>query len=195
MDENSYVWYTDEESFMASFWFTSDTHFNHENIIEYSKRPFKTLSQMNEVLIKNWNQRVKPEDTIFFLGDFGYRTANLALDEIVGRLLGKIIYVQGNHDGNNGLKTPILDMTLRLGGTNLRLIHDPADVGYFGGGLVLCGHVHENWRFQTMYCLGDINQPYDCCNVGVDVWDFKPVSINEILNEYRKWKKDQPEDS
>lgn len=53
-----------------TWWFTSDTHFDHANVIEYCKRPFSNVEEMNEAMIRNWNKRVMPEDTIFHLGDF-----------------------------------------------------------------------------------------------------------------------------
>lgn len=52
------------------YWFTSDFHLGHFNIIRYCDRPFKSLKQMNETLIKRFNERVNPEDLVFFLGDF-----------------------------------------------------------------------------------------------------------------------------
>ena len=50
--------------------FTSDTHFNHANIIRFCNRPFKDVSHMNEAIISNWNRVVGPEDIVFHLGDF-----------------------------------------------------------------------------------------------------------------------------
>lgn len=50
--------------------FTSDTHFNHTNIIRFCNRPFKDVSHMNETIISNWNRVVGPEDIVFHLGDF-----------------------------------------------------------------------------------------------------------------------------
>ena len=55
------------------FWFTGDSHFNHTNIIKYTDRPFKDIYHMNETIIKNWNERVKDEDTVFHLGDFCFK--------------------------------------------------------------------------------------------------------------------------
>lgn len=50
--------------------FTSDTHFNHTNIIKFCSRPFKDVSHMNETIISNWNRVVGPDDIVFHLGDF-----------------------------------------------------------------------------------------------------------------------------
>ena len=45
--------------------FTSDTHFHHANIIRFCNRPFRDVEEMDEILIRNWNEVVGPEDTVF----------------------------------------------------------------------------------------------------------------------------------
>jgi len=55
-----------------NIWFTSDTHFNHRNIIGYAQRPFESVEEMNEVMIERWNASVRGEDTIYHLGDFSF---------------------------------------------------------------------------------------------------------------------------
>ena len=50
--------------------FTSDTHFNHTNIIRFCSRPFKDVAHMNETIISNWNRVVGSGDIVFHLGDF-----------------------------------------------------------------------------------------------------------------------------
>lgn len=50
--------------------FTSDTHFNHANIIHFCNRPFKDVEQMNETIIANWNNVISQDDTVFHLGDY-----------------------------------------------------------------------------------------------------------------------------
>ena len=55
-------------------WFTSDLHFGHKNVITYCDRPWATVEEMNEALIKIWNDTVHPKDTVYCLGDFSMST-------------------------------------------------------------------------------------------------------------------------
>lgn len=82
---------------MTETWFTSDTHFGHKNILEYEKeaRPFETVEEMNEQLIANWNDKVRPKDIVFHLGDFAFGAINVP---IADRLNGHKRLVMGNHD-------------------------------------------------------------------------------------------------
>ena len=58
---------------MSKIFYTADLHLGHANIIKYCNRPFKDVDQMNETLIRNWNSRVKPEDTVIHNGDFCFK--------------------------------------------------------------------------------------------------------------------------
>ncbi len=82
---------------MNSIWFTSDHHFGHKNIIEFEKtfRPFNNLEEMHECLIERWNKVVKPNDTVFHLGDFCFGKGYI---KIAGKLNGKKRLIMGNHD-------------------------------------------------------------------------------------------------
>jgi len=173
------------------YWFTSDTHFGHENIIKYTNRPFKTLEEMNETLITNWNNRVQPTDTVFFLGDFCFKNGpngkkgegiSIKADDWIARLNGRIVFIKGNHDNNNGLKTIITEAVIEIGGYDINLVHNPAhlDVGFKFN---FCGHVHGKWKFQT-------TKKNVLVNVGVDVWNFRPINYQEIMEEFTKWQKE-----
>lgn len=80
--------------------FTSDTHFNHANIIDFCKRPFGSVEEMNEALIANWNRVVSKDDIIFHLGDFCFGGSEV-WNSILDRLNGKIYLILGNHDIQN----------------------------------------------------------------------------------------------
>lgn len=72
-------------------YFTSDTHFNLQRTLELSRRPFDSVEHMNNILIQNWNRVVKPEDTVYHLGDFGDITYREYLN-------GRIILLIGNYE-------------------------------------------------------------------------------------------------
>lgn len=80
-----------------TIWFSSDTHFGHENIIKYCDRPFKNVDHMNEVIIDNWNSVVSSGDTVYHLGDVALGQIDKSL-ACVSRLNGYKILILGNHD-------------------------------------------------------------------------------------------------
>lgn len=147
---------------------------------------------MDFVLSQRWNSRVKDEDTIFVLGDFCFkeRESGKTFKIYNDMLNGTKVFIKGNHDRNNGTKACIEAIDIHLGGKDFTLVHRSENGNPYCD-IVLCGHVHQHWKFKTWGCPFPIQ--YDCCNVGVDVWNFYPVTINEILKEYYKWKIDKKE--
>jgi calcineurin-like phosphoesterase family protein len=169
------------------YWFTADTHFNHANILKYCNRPFKNINEHDYVLIKNWNSRVKPDDIVFHLGDFCFKeTKDKSAKYYIDQLNGQIIFIAGNHDSHNGVKTCIQSIDIFLGGKHLMLVHKPEESAK-GYDLCLVGHIHQHWKFQTLFFRKW--GKWDVCNVGIDVWSGFPITINEILRAYYLWKK------
>lgn len=80
-----------------NIFFTSDTHFGHANIIRYCNRPFKDVTEMNETIISNWNNKVKANDIVYHLGDFCFGSSHDAVN-IINRLNGSIHLIKGNHE-------------------------------------------------------------------------------------------------
>lgn len=169
--------------------FTSDLHFGHKNIIEYCKRPFVDVDDMNEQLCQKWNARVKPEDTTYILGDFAMGPkANIYLRK---RLNGRVILVKGNHDRSSaamleaGFDEVHKNLLIDLDGYKLYLNHipvhlpDPTERTYEKGLVAspppyydyfLCGHVHTQWARNGK-----------TINVGVDVSNYIPLTLSELL--------------
>ena len=81
---------------MSAF-FIADTHFGDGNILRYENRPFATVEEMDQELIRRWNETVSPEDTVYLLGDFSFYGKEKST-EILSALQGHIRLVMGNHD-------------------------------------------------------------------------------------------------
>lgn len=77
-------------------YFTSDWHFGHRNVINYCNRPYADVDTMTKALIQLWNDTIKPEDTVYFLGDFSLNAK--WSKAITPQLNGHKIMVPGNHD-------------------------------------------------------------------------------------------------
>ena len=197
---------------MPKIWLTSDTHFAHRNSMRYCGRPFLTVERCDNAMIKNWNAIVKPEDTIYHLGDVAMHT--VPMKRILPQLNGKKILIVGNHDfiydyftktrGQKftdkmvveykaagfseiylsgyeiSVKDPLvgLDIPIRLSHFPTKNAYDPHHQDKHDnskpiddGKLNICGHVHQNWLKRG-----------NNVNAGVDVWDFKPISIDSIIS-------------
>ena len=116
-----------------NIWFTSDTHFNHQRIIELSDRPFQTLEEMNRELILRWNALVTPDDTIYHLGDFALgRTAEWPI--VCQQLNGYKVLTLGNHDGTRtkmlqtGFSVVEREVYIELGCATIWMAHVPPRV-------------------------------------------------------------------
>lgn len=194
--------------------FTADTHFGHANIIKYCNRyrfmnltekkimdrnipeeiknliiSKETLDKHDSTIIRNWNERVKDNDTVYILGDWCFRNSlggkkgegSIAKAEYyINQLNGRKVFIRGNHDSNNGVKSIITCAVLNSCGKSVFIQHIPPErkeeIPNFCN-LVLCGHVHEKWR------LGFVDD-IPIINTGVDVWNFYPVTLQDILRVY-----------
>lgn len=176
---------------------TSDTHFNHFNIIAYSKRPFQDVAEMNAAMIDRWNAVVQPEDTVYHLGDFAM--GNLALVEIIRKKLnGRIVLIRGNHDQTSVFKhfdRVERNLTIDVLGHKVLMCHNPRRLVELAVGvdLGLCGHVHDAW---TVRQVGDwlkgnphknqnpVRVAVPMINVGVDCWNFAPQVLERVVQQH-----------
>ena len=161
------------------FYYTSDQHFYHKNILKFCQgraNLWNDVDEMNEGLIENWNSVVNDDDTVFSLGDICF--GNI---DIVNRLKGKIVLVQGNHDKVNVLKSDRFETIvpyLEIKDNNKKII--------------LCHYKFECWNMShhgSFHFYGHSHgmRPGDnqCCDVGVDseFTNFTPVNFAQI-SEY-----------
>jgi calcineurin-like phosphoesterase family protein len=80
-----------------SYFFTSDTHFFHKNIIKHCSRPWDSAAEMNRELVSRWNRVVSPNDIVYHLGDVSFGSAKETV-ELLTQLNGRKHLVLGNHD-------------------------------------------------------------------------------------------------
>jgi len=177
---------------------TSDTHFGHYNIIKYCNRPFKSVEEMNEKLIHNWNEIVKPEDLVHFLGDFCFRNSPggnqgepFKYEYYASKLNGNITFYLGNHDSNSALKTKLISGVVRFANQNFWLIHNPAyaNPDYE---INIVGHVHDAFRIKQIEIKGKKTIVY---NVSTDVHNFKPITFDKVITDISKWRKNGCKDT
>lgn len=166
-------------------YFTSDTHFNHSNIIKYCNRPFNNINNMNNTIINNWNNTVKSDDIVYHLGDFCL-SSDEEIKNIFNKLNGHIILIRGNHDRkpvkfyeNIGFKV-LTHAPIILDEYKLMLSHVPLpDTKIKDGYLNLHGHIH-NKKISQDYPNNYSENKH--INLSVDVTEFKPISLDEINN-------------
>lgn len=167
-------------------YFSSDTHYFHKNVIQYCQRPFENVDVMNDLLIENWNDIVKNDDTVYFLGDLSFGSRD-ETKNILHELNGTKHLILGNHDEKfskawwlsagfttvHDYRNICLDHEVMF-----TMCHYPynsygnphfakPDAKSYPG---LCGHVHERWKVKE-----------NTINVGVDVWNYTPVSEHQIV--------------
>lgn len=175
-------------------YFTSDTHWYHKNIIAYCNRPFDSVEEMNKAMIDRWNERVKPDDTIYFLGDFAFCSESKAC-EIAYSLNGFKHWIIGNHDRGMSKSNKLCSAFQTIQdykriSPSVQYENDDGDVvevavpivlfhypimswdGKMHGAIHLHGHTHtaKGHQEKTGYRL----------DVGVDSHDYYPWSLDEI---------------
>jgi calcineurin-like phosphoesterase family protein len=158
-------------------YFTSDHHFGHAAARSFYRRPFGSAAEMNQVMIDRWNGVVEAGDEVWHLGDFAVRQSAERIGLLLGVLNGQKHLVVGNNDdaavtGCDGWQSVQHYGELVIGGIRLVLCHYPfrtwRDMGK--GAVNLHGHSHGR--------LKSLSRQFD---VGVDVWDFRPVRLDNIL--------------
>lgn len=176
--------------------YIGDPHFYHYNILKYDNRPFHSVSEMNETIIRNWKARVKPEDTVYIIGDVSWSDDLSSNNAIFNQLPGKKILIKGNHD------RPMRDMRYHFtevceykeindNGTKVCMFHYPILFwnGQFKDSVHLYAHVHNSQQWNIMEnTLAEVRAlqaiPMRAYNVGcmMPYMDYGPRTLKEIID-------------
>lgn len=158
------------------------THFSHDNIRKYCKRPFSSVKEMDECLISNWNSVIKKDDIVYHLGDI---TWGDNVDEIMSCLNGQKFIIAGNHDHRKTIKKLSRYCTmlpqiynLRKDDVHIVLSHYPLACWNKSnhGSFMLHGHTH-----------GNIQQYSHRIDVGIDCFKYRPVKFSEVLEKAKEY--------
>lgn len=194
-DIDKYGWNFPAE-FEDRIYYTSDTHFLHENILGFCNRPFKNIEEHDKELIRRWNEKVPEDGIVFHLGDVGMGNGG-RLTDILYQLHGYIYLVIGNHDWRENVAKQswrfvgmAQQVNMSVGGQQIILNHYP--LLCFAGSYrkkpvwQLYGHVHSSpysSGVDAQRLVYALPSQYD---VGVDNNDFTPLSHKEVEAKIQK---------
>ncbi|MBE7199650.1 MAG: metallophosphoesterase [Parafilimonas terrae] len=158
---------------------TADTHFGHSGILSSRMsrpRPFASIEEHDEALIAAWNNRVRPTDVVWHLGDFAYGASAARCREIFNRLNGTKHLIRGNHDQARTLSLPWASQ------------QDRAQISDRGATFVMDHYALRTWHGSHRGVLhlyghshGSLPGTAASLDVGVDCWAWRPVTTPEVL--------------
>ena len=159
-------------------WIISDTHFFHENIGRYCNRP----ENWQELIIKNWNDLISPDETVLHLGDFSFgKRSNF--DLLADKLQGNVILIRGNHDRLGRVRYESRGVTIvnepihAVFGEKVKIIFSHWPVVPLDDGVInLHGHIHNSPPPPEGSLLGPNH-----INMSVEVRDYRPWRLKDIL--------------
>lgn len=166
---------------MNKIFFYSDSHFAHSNIIRFSNRPFSSIEEHDEALIERWNSVVTDKDEVYHLGDVAFWKDNYKPTEYIKQLKGRKHLILGNHDKLKPFEY------LKMGFTS---VNTYLEIKYNKRKVVLCHYPILSWNGMHRgtwhlhgHChstINHLNEGLTRIDVGVDNFNFYPVSFEEI---------------
>jgi calcineurin-like phosphoesterase family protein len=166
---------------MSEVFFISDTHFGHKGILSFPStkpfRPFDTVEEHDEELVKRWNETVAPKDIVWHMGDFCFGKRNI---DIAGRLNGSKRLVMGNHD-MYAIEDYLKHFDRVFGCAEYKgmiLSHMPVHPSQFPRYyLNVHGHLHTNHILRE-----DGSKDNRYFNVSCENTGLKPLPLDEVYN-------------
>lgn len=167
---------------MANKFVIADTHFGHRGIVRFVKedgrkvRPWDSVEEMNDQLVKNWNETVGVDDVVFVLGDFCINRSALYFQHMLN---GKKILIKGNHDT---FRTEEYDGFSEIHSCvvlkGIILTHIPVHTDQLNRfGLNVHGHLHTDVVMKD----GAPDPRYMC--VSVEHTEYKPLSLKACYDQ------------
>lgn len=170
---------------MQNVWITSDLHFGHKGICEFTTsngkpvRPWDNYEEMDNELVKRFNEKVLPQDKCYILGDVTINRRGLAT---IARLNCKnLVLIKGNHDifRLNEYTPYFRDIRAYMNLNGVLLSHIPVHPDEFHRWKgQIHGHLHTNRVMKD----DKIDPRYE--NVCVEQTDFYPVLLNDVLARF-----------
>jgi calcineurin-like phosphoesterase family protein len=161
--------------------FTGDTHFGDPRVLRIDRRPFKSIPEHDAGLIARWNETVSEEDEVWHLGDFALHVSPERIDELLGLLHGRKHLIVGNNDG-----------PATLAAEGWESVQAYAELHVDGHDLVLCHYAFRTWKNMGRgwidlhgHSHGKLKPQTRQFDVGVDAWDYRPVSLENVLSSSR----------
>lgn len=170
-------------------YYISDTHLGHEESIgpTWDNRPFKNVFEMDEKIIKNWNNTVNNNDNVYILGDFAYTLIHSDVCYYLEQLKGKKHLLIGNHEeaimenekSKKYFESIQLIKEIEDNGKKIVLCHFPIAEwnGYDRNYWHIYGHVHNCLRNSFGY-LKNIEK---ALNAGCMINNYKPATFEELV--------------
>lgn len=171
-------------------YYTADLHFGHKNVLKMDGRPFQSIEEHDEYLIRSWNARVRPQDEVYILGDFCLYSKKSPLDYLT-RLSGKKHLIVGNHDypliknpeAMEQFETVEKIECIQDGDRRVVLCHYPLAEWnqYYRGSWHIYGHIHKSRKRAFEYLC----QEERALNAGVMINQYQPVTLQELIANNR----------
>lgn len=171
-------------------WYFSDPHWGHINMARH--RGFSSVEEMDDVIVEGLNSKCTKRDDLYCMGDAFWVGKPEEIKAFLKRLnFKRLFFIRGNHDkplqrfmkqtkdSRLSLQT---DMFIKDSGYSLHLYHYPVldwEVKFNNDfSIHLHGHQHANSNAEMM----TLKNAY---NVNVDLNDYKPLNIEEILEKMK----------
>jgi calcineurin-like phosphoesterase family protein len=160
----------------------ADLHLGHANIIRYCSRPFvfADCTEMDAVLIRNWNFTVGNDSPVYHVGDLRYGRGAPPVAGYLEQLGGRVTFITGNHD--EPMPGWERSAEIRYGGRRFFLVHNPDDAPPGFDGWIIHGHHHNN-ELREYPFMDFIHRRI---NVSAEVIGYVPIGIREIDSRIRE---------